>query len=79
MYAAVPTIPPLVLSSAAADSQCAHLLHLAPPDEEPWPGLVRLRANQLPWSQQYNLAYSTSGEISATINVTSTLTVAAAP
>lgn len=79
LYAAIPAVPPLVLSSAGANSQCAHLIHLGPQDEEPWPGSVKLKANQLPWSQPYTLAYSTSGEVSATINVTSTLSVAAAP
>jgi hypothetical protein len=76
LSAAIPDTPPLALSSAPANSQCAHLIYVLPLDAEPWPGLFKLKPSQLPWSQPYDLAYSTS---SKTINVTSTLSVAAAP
>ena len=73
MYAAVPDVPPLLISSGAPGSQCAGAFGVG---TGPWPGYVALPYSAVPWSMPYALNYS-AGSLSE--NVVSTLSVSNTP
>jgi hypothetical protein len=76
LYAHAPDISPALISSGVPGGQCANGIGISGPGGSLWPGYVTLTASALPWSNEYDLAYSQSGY---TVNATSKLSVGYGP